>query len=112
MAVGVAEVNAFPTTRPIDFRFDFDTIRLKVGFPGLQFGSGNCEGDMERSGAIVRRDAPTGQHHRLQGSASTEEQDHRVAGGIERTEPFVLHQYPELHDFHVELYGSREIVNV
>ena len=91
MAVGVAEVNAFPTTRPIDFRFDVDTMRLKVGFPGLPSEAAIAKATWRGPAPSCAGMQPTRQHRRLQGSASTEEQDHRVAGGIERTEPFVLH---------------------
>src|SRR5271154_4939349 len=81
MTVGIAEVETFASELPTDTAFNFHAATSELFFPSHEFSALDRKGEMNFSGAAVRRYGAAGKDKRLRILFAAKQQKDLVAAG-------------------------------
>src|SRR5262245_36548585 len=112
MSVRVAEINALATAAPRGAALDRNLVESETLLPLRQVVLGDSEGDVQRAGAVVRRDGAARHVHGFERSTAPEEKQHVASADRERGEPAVPIDRLECEHVAVEAHGAVEVVDI
>src|SRR5712692_1838472 len=112
VSVGIAEIDAVATARPVGAAFDGDATLAEPAFPRRQLVGGDRKRQVQRSVAIVRRDRAAGQVHGLERGAAAKQQQHALAADIVGAKARIAGQGRELEHPLVETSRPLEVIDV
>src|ERR1039458_9752893 len=105
MSIRIPKVQAESTARPSHAAFDWHIGLAEALGPFLFIFGRDGESQMRLTIAIVRGKNAAGKHHRLEGPAFPEQQQHLFAADVERAEAVVGNHLLEAEKAGVEMDG-------
>src|SRR5437588_1879712 len=112
MSVGIAEIDAVPAARPSGAAFDGDALFAQPLLPLRQFISGNGEGHVQRSVAVVWGNRAARHAHGLERGAAAKQQQYALPADVVGAKPRVAGQLRKAQHVLVKPRRTVEIVDV
>src|SRR5215467_1410789 len=112
MPVGIAEIDAFATTRPFGAPFNGNAMRGEPRFPVRKLRAADGKRDMQRAVAVVGRDGTARHTHGLECETAPEEQEHAPSADVIGAESRVAGERLEPEHIAIKARRALEVVHI